>query len=556
MERNTFSMSRLLKLSRPVLLGVALALAALIGAGGFVARQAANASEPLRGNRLSAADVRILVRAASSCAVLTPARLAGQVMATSNFTSQPVSSMRQGGRTGIAALTAEQWRRYAPAPGANPADREAGVTALARVTCQFAGQARAVQAGQDPWRVAVAAYQVGMDQVIAAGDIPAGARDYVDLSERYATWYALQPAFGGDPATPPPPVATAAAGAGPVVPVPAQYVNDVVAAGKVCRELPPARIAAQIMATSGFDPNRLGPVGQQGIAQFLPQVWTTTVQAAQDRTPWEPAAAIRALGGTMCKLIKASGGQYDPALAAFTRGTGEVATPLVEVVNAAESEYTKDIRLQVPARTPAASALPSSASGPPKTTKAPAPAAKKAKKRSQPPIKARNGGGGPNGYGPYFIRNLRTEQCVDLPGNGAGGIGGPVLQDPCARTSEDNQEWTFLPRGKDDAGYQIYWIRNVDDNFCLDVPGTERVDLGTPVNEMECLDQDNQYFRLEPKVTSGGFRYYWLRNTVADLCLDVLGVGTGGPGAGLTIVNCVSGDDHEWALVEKSEFAG
>jgi hypothetical protein len=157
-------MSRLPKLSRPVVLGVVLALAILIGVGAFAARQAANAAEPLAGNRVTAADVRILVRAASSCSALTPARLAGQVMATSNFGSRPVPEMRDGGRTGIAALTPEQWRKYAPRPDADPSDREAGITALAHATCQFVGQARAVKIAQDPWRVALAAYRLGMDR--------------------------------------------------------------------------------------------------------------------------------------------------------------------------------------------------------------------------------------------------------------------------------------------------------------------------------------------------------------------------------------------------------
>jgi hypothetical protein len=537
-------MSRLPKLNRPVFLGVVLALAILIGAGAFAARQAANAAEPLEGNRVSAADVRILVRAASSCSALTPARLAGQVMATSNFGSRPVPSMREGGRTGVAALTPEQWRKYAPWPGADPSDTEAGITALAHATCQFVGQARAVKIAQDPWRVALAAYRLGMDQVIAAGDIPGGARDYVDIAERYATWYALQPAFGGGPASPAP---ATTVGGGAVVPVPGQYVNAVIAAGKVCPEMPPARIAAQIMATSGFDPNRLGPAGEQGIAQFLPQVWTANVKPAPNRTPWEPAAAIRALGGTMCKLVKESGGQYGPALAAFTRGDRDAASPLVEVVTKSQAEYAKDSRLQTPAKTSASSAPPSSAPakpGKPKPT---------AKKRNQPPVKAA-GGNGSSGYGPYFILNLRTGQCVDLPGFGPGVRDGRVPQYPCAKTGEDNQEWTFMPRATDSAGYQLYWIRNVDDNFCIDAPGVGKVPSSSNLSETGCSDQDNQYFRLEPKLTSGGFQYYWLRNTVADMCIDVPGPGTGGPDARLALVPCMSNDDHEWALVQKSEW--
>jgi hypothetical protein len=131
-----------------------------------------------------------------------------------------------------------------------------------------------------------------------------------------------------------------------------------------------------------------------------------------------------------------------------------------------------------------------------------------------------------------------------------------VQQYTCNKTGEDNQEWTFMPRGTDKAGYQLYWIRNADDNFCIDPPGVATVASSTELSETGCFDQDNQYFRLEPKVTSEGWKYYWLRNTAADMCLDVPGPGTGGPESRLALVPCRSGDDHEWALVEKSEWSG
>ena len=37
-------------------------------------------------------------------------------------------------------------------------------------------------------------------------------------------------------------------------------------------------------------------------------------------------------------------------------------------------------------------------------------------------------------------------------------------------------------------------------------------------------------------------------------CIDVPGPGTGGPEARLALVPCMANDDHEWALVEKSEW--
>ncbi|MGI5148773.1 RICIN domain-containing protein [Plantactinospora sp. CA-294935] len=518
--------------------GVVLALAVLTGAGGFAARQAASAAEPLAGASLSAQDVRILVSAGFSCVALTPARLAGQVMVASNFGSRPVAEMRERGATGTAALTPEQWEQNVPWTGARPTDREAAITALARLTCRLVGQSRAVNIKEDPWRVALAAYRVGLEQVIAAGGIPGDAKDYVDTVERYARWYALQPALGGGSATP------AATSGGSVASVPDAYVNAVVAAGRICPEMPPARIAAQITVTTGFDPNRLGSAGEQGIAHFLPNVWAANVQSSANRSPWNPSVAIPALGRTMCKLIKQAGGQYAPALAAFARGdeTAAVGT-LAEAVTKAEAQYAKDSRLQAPRTVPAPSK--------PEETKATAKPTRPARD-NQPAVKAAGATG--RSYGPYFIRNLVTEKCVDLPGLGEGRRDGPVNQFTCNRTGDDNQEWTFEPRAVDGEGYQLYWIRNADDGFCVDPPGLETVQPATTLNETGCSDRDNQYFRLEPKKTSGGLAYYWLRNTAADMCLDVLGVGSGGDAARLTLFPCHSNDDHEWALVEKSEW--
>jgi hypothetical protein len=526
--------------TRPVLLGIGLALAVLLGAGGFVARQAAHAAEPLRGNQLSAADVRILAAAASSCTALTPARLAGQIMVASNFGDRPVAGMRDGGAAGVAALTPVQWQQNVPWPGAAPTDRDAAMTALAHLMCRLVGQARAVRIQADPWLVALAAYRLGMDKVVAAGGIPDDAKDYVNTVDRYADWYVLQPALGGGSAAPAA-IASYTPG-GAVVPVPDQYVNAVVAAGTVCPEIPPTLIAAQIMVTSGFDPGKLGAAGEQGIAQFLPDVWTEHVHEAATRSPWDPLVAVPALGLTMCALIKQAGGQYAPALAAFARGNQATpVTTMADSVTKAQAEYAKDTRLQAPK-------APSASPKPPKPKPKPSAPAR----TNQPAVKAADATG--QGYGPYFILDLVTKQCVDLPGDGPGPRDGPVNQFPCDKTVDDNQEWTFEPRGADSQGYQLYWIRNADDGFCLDPPGIGTVASGSPLDETGCFDQDNQYFRLEPKTTAGGFAYYWLRNTVADMCLDVPGKGDGGPNAQLDLVPCLSHDDHEWALVEKAEW--
>lgn len=85
-----------------------------------------------------------------------------------------------------------------PRPGAersNPADN---ITALARQMCDLIGEVRSSQPGADPWRLALAAFQVGPAPVIAASGVPAGpATDYVNAVDQYTAWYERQPGFGG-----------------------------------------------------------------------------------------------------------------------------------------------------------------------------------------------------------------------------------------------------------------------------------------------------------------------------------------------------------------------
>ncbi|WP_245674026.1 serine/threonine protein kinase [Actinoplanes rectilineatus] len=185
------------------------------------------------------------------------------------------------------------------------------------------------------------------------------------------------------------------------------------------------------------------------------------------------------------------------------------------------------------------------------TTPSPTPTVEE---RDQPPINAVDVAEGTADYGPYFVHNMATGLCVDIPGEGPGQPNGPVLQDLCKKLTEDNQEFLFVPNGEDEDGNQLYWIRNTDDDMCLDVPGAEAVDAGTDVSEVQCFADDNQDYRLEKQLTSRGWDYYRLVNASSGLCLDVSGVGDGGQGARLTLTTCTSGDDHEWALVKKSEW--
>jgi hypothetical protein len=565
-------MFRRLMAGRRAVAGSALAAAALITLATSAAHNSASAADPLEGSKVSSDDLRTLVSAAASCPTLTPARLAGQVMAASQFSSQPVAAMKEVGGQGPAALTTQVWDKWAPWQGAQPTDTEASIVALAHDMCQLVGQVRVVKIDGDQWDLALAAHRTSMEAVVTAGAVPDGAKEYVDTVERYAAWYALQPEFGGSGMASPTATTDPQVVEDPVVPVPDALVPAVVEAGKVCPEMPPSKIAAQVMATSGFDEQKLGATGEQGIAQFLPQTWVKYVPPSDSSTPWDPKTALPALGKTMCALVKDEG-KYTTALATFTQGTAATETPVVtklaDVVDRDAAEYAKDTRLQVQASATSSTAASTSTSAAPgtststlaegkpatgattpgKTTATTKPAKAPSETTSdQPPVK---GPGSGASYGPYFLFDYGNGQCVDIPGYGVGPRDGPVNQAPCARTAPDNQRYAFVPRGKDGDGNQEYWIRSVTDNYCIDPPGVGAAGPEAQLDETGCFDQDNQYFRLQPTVKSGGRQFYWVVNTSSGLCLDVPGVKSTTPDTRLQLSSCFEGDDQDWALVKK-----
>jgi hypothetical protein len=149
--------------------------------------------------------------------------------------------------------------------------------------------------------------------------------------------------------------------------VPDAYVQQVLAAGSVCPVVTPPRIAAQLMAQSGFNPNKLSSAGQEGVAQFRIQEWSF-YNVKPEATPWEPGEAILVLGRAMCDLVNQVGtanrtaDPYAGALTAYEWGVTSVAQAggvpadadrsLIAQVNGYLPYYTADRRLS-PA-TPAA----------------------------------------------------------------------------------------------------------------------------------------------------------------------------------------------------------
>lgn len=173
---------------RWIVVGLTVMLPA-VTAGVFGARGlgAGDPGDPVAPKPVDAALASVLTEAASSCPALTPARLAGQIMAATRFEPDPAG--------GIGGLTPAEWERWAPRPSSDPGDPEAGTLALAHLTCDLVGQLRAAGVDGDPWRTAVAAWRSSVSQVKAANGVPTAAAGFVDQAEEYAHRYALTPAL-------------------------------------------------------------------------------------------------------------------------------------------------------------------------------------------------------------------------------------------------------------------------------------------------------------------------------------------------------------------------
>ncbi|HST70712.1 MAG TPA: transglycosylase SLT domain-containing protein [Solirubrobacterales bacterium] len=100
--------------------------------------------------------------------------------------------------------------------------------------------------------------------------------------------------------------------------VPAQYREPILHSAARWG-VPPALMAGQLMAESGFDPNAGSPAGAQGIAQFMP----STAAAYGLTNPFDPVAAIDAQAHLMSDLLRQFGSP-ELALAAYNAGPAPV----------------------------------------------------------------------------------------------------------------------------------------------------------------------------------------------------------------------------------------
>ncbi|WP_406284014.1 NlpC/P60 family protein [Embleya sp. NBC_00896] len=113
--------------------------------------------------------------------------------------------------------------------------------------------------------------------------------------------------------------------------VPAQFQPAIDKWGRLCPEISPALLAAQLYQESGFDPNALSPIGAQGIAQFMPGTWpewATDGDGDGKTSPWDPDDAIPAAARYDCSLAKyvakVPGDRTNNMLAAYNAGAYRV----------------------------------------------------------------------------------------------------------------------------------------------------------------------------------------------------------------------------------------
>ncbi|MEV8565922.1 RICIN domain-containing protein [Streptomyces sp. NPDC051322] len=156
-----------------------------------------------------------------------------------------------------------------------------------------------------------------------------------------------------------------------------------------------------------------------------------------------------------------------------------------------------------------------------------------------------------------LVQNTATGLCMELPGRDAGKINGPVVENDCNPTDQDNQIWDFEVRYAHGGpnGAPLFQMRNVKDHLCVDLGELGGRPSGTPLAEFTCVGTlaDNQLWWLE-KQPNGG---YWFHNYASNqMCLNVAGFLHPGPNqpsetSQLTIFDpCSNTDDREWRILK------
>ncbi|MDR7278887.1 lectin-like domain-containing protein [Catenuloplanes atrovinosus] len=336
-------------------------------------------NEDLTGGTVDDHQLAAILDAAHSCPMLSSHRIAGQLMAESGLNESATAT--ESGGTGLAGLDDADWKQWAPWPDAARTDTQATVLAMAHKMCALSGELRLAGVTGDSWRLSLAAYRSGTEAVVAAKDVPEAATDYVDRATGYASYYEKLPQFAGAGAAA---AEINGAMADPMA-LPEEYVDLVATAGKRCPEIDAATVAGTLMASSAFNPSRLGAAGREGIAQFRDDVWEK--YGPKGASAWEPSVAVPAVGTVLCILVgELSGVEGDPyqlALAAFHSGPDTVrrAGGIPDAMARAHLEkvahYTSYYRLDTRIGGTPGSASPSPSPSPsaPAATASPTPAA-------------------------------------------------------------------------------------------------------------------------------------------------------------------------------------
>jgi hypothetical protein len=106
--------------------------------------------------------------AGKRCGTVTPAMLAGQLAAASDFNPNLRASTDA---MGIAQFLPSMWSRYAPSVKSSPWDPDTAIDVLGSTMCNLTRQFAGIS-GADPYEMALAAFRVGDTAVRQAGGVP------------------------------------------------------------------------------------------------------------------------------------------------------------------------------------------------------------------------------------------------------------------------------------------------------------------------------------------------------------------------------------------------